>query len=67
VFAYPATLRDVASVRYQELSNVEVKSNFNITTIAVEGANAYAPVNYKVWTYVPVEPFPANANYKVFI
>ena len=67
VFAYPATLRDVASVRYQELSNVEVKSNFNITVVAVEGANAYAPVNYKVWTYVPVEPFPANANYKVFI
>lgn len=67
VFAYPAVLRDVASVRYQELSNVEVKSNFTMTTVSVEGANGFAAINYKVWTYIPVEPFSVAANYKVYI
>lgn len=67
VFAYPAVLRNVASVRYQELSNVEIKSNFVMTTVAVQGANGFSAINYKVWTYVPVEPFPTAANYKVYI
>jgi hypothetical protein len=67
VFAYPATLRPVASVRYQELSNAEVKSNFVETSVMVEGANGFAAAAYRVYTYVPVEPFSLVNRYKVFI
>jgi hypothetical protein len=67
VFAYPADQRDVASVRYQELSDSEVKGNFTMTTVSVEGANSFTAVNYKVWTYIPVEPFSVENHYKVFI
>jgi len=66
-FAYPATSRSVASVLYQELSNSEVKANFVETSVSVEGANAYTPISYRVFTYTPVEPFSIENHYKVFI
>jgi hypothetical protein len=67
VFAYPSTLRDVSSVRYVEGLNADVKGVFSIETVAVEGANGYTPVAYKVYTYVPAEPFSAAATYNVTI
>lgn len=67
VFAYPATLRAVASVRYQELANSEVKGNFTETLVNVQGANGFAAASYRVYTYVPVEPFSIVNNYRVFI
>jgi hypothetical protein len=67
VFAYPASLRDVASIRYLELADSEVKANFTMTTVSVTGANGVAAINYKVWTYTPVEPFSVANHYKVFI
>lgn len=58
VFAYPATpLRNVTSVLYQELSNDDITANFSQTLINVEGANGYTSTSYKVYTYIPVEPF----------
>jgi len=66
-FAYPATSRDVASVRYQELAFTEVRSNFTQTSVNVSGANGYSPVAYRVYTYVPVEPFSQEVHYLVFI
>lgn len=66
-FAYPDTSRDVASVRYQELAFTEVRDNFTQTTVVVAGANGYAPVSYRVYTYVPVEPFSQEVHYLVFI
>jgi hypothetical protein len=66
-FAYPATSRSVASVRYQELADSEVKGNFVETSVLVEGANGFAPVAYRVFTYIPVEPFSLTNHYKVFI
>lgn len=67
VFAYPATSRAVASVRYQELADSEVKANFTETTVMVEGANSFAAVAYRVYTYIPVEPFSIVNHYRVFI
>lgn len=67
VFAYPDTRRDVASVKYQELADSEVKANFVKTIVSVEGAAGYPPVNYKVFTYIPIEPFSVVNHYKVFI
>lgn len=67
VFAYPATSRAVASVRYQELADSEVKANFTMTTVNVEGAGGYTAIPYRVYTYTPVEPFSIVNHYRVFI
>lgn len=67
VFAYPATSRAVASVRYQELADSEVKANFTQTTVSVEGAGGFTSIPYRVYTYTPVEPFSIVNHYRVFI
>jgi hypothetical protein len=67
VFAYPATSRPVASVRYQELADSEVKANFTMTLVNVEGAGGFPAISYRVYSYTPVEPFSLVNRYKVFI
>ena len=68
VFAYPATLRDVTTVKYVEGLNAEVKEIFTKTSpVNVEGANAYEAIGYKVYRYVPNAPFPNAATYVVTI
>lgn len=67
VFAYPASLRPVASVRYAELSDSEVKGNFSESLFFVDGANASFPTSYRIYTYIPVEPFSMPVTYKIFI
>ena len=59
VFAYPATLRDVTSVKDVNGLNAESKSAFTVSTVDVEGANGYTAKSYKVY----VCDF-ANANDK---
>ena len=67
VFAYPATLRDVSSVKYVEFNNDESKSFFTKTTVDVEGADGYTAASYKVYTYIPAQPFPSDMTFKVTI
>lgn len=68
VFAYPASLPSVTSVKYVELSNSEIKSLFTETTILnVKGANNFTGIDYKLYTYIPVEPFQADVTYIVTI
>ena len=67
IFAYPETIKDVASVKYVEGLNAEVKGIFGKSTIQVEGANGLTAINYKVYTYVPAAPFGDNATYSVTI
>ena len=67
VFAYPATLRDVSSVKYVELGNGEVKDTFALTTINVEGASGFTAISYKVYSYVPAIPFGDAVTYNVTI
>lgn len=67
VFAYPATLRDVDSVKYVEGLYAEIKDVFTKNIISVEGANGYNPVDYKVYTYEPVEAFDDEVTYEVTI
>ena len=67
VFSYPASSRAVASVKYQELSYSEVKANFVETSTSVEGANGFVAVPYRVYTYIPVEPFSLEVHYEVYI
>lgn len=67
VIAYPASFRPIASIRYQELSDSEVKYNFVASTVMVEGANSFAAVSYRIYTYTPVEPFSQSVHYRIFI
>lgn len=59
VFAYPATLEDVASVKDVNGLGAESKSAFTVSNVDVEGANGYTAKSYKVY----VCDF-ANANDK---
>ncbi len=66
-FAYPASLRAVSSVLYAEGLNADVKGVFTETSVDVEGAEGYAATAYRVYRYVPSEPFSATATYTVTI
>lgn len=57
VIAYPATLRDVSSVKDVNGMSAEISSGFVPQTVSVEGANGYQAIDYKVY----VMDF-ANAN-----
>lgn len=67
IFAYPATLRDVTSVKYVELGNGEVKDTFQKQIIKVEGANGFDAIDYKVYVYVSAVPAAGQMTYNVTI
>lgn len=50
LIAYPATLRDVTSIKDVNGMNAEIKSGFALSRVQVEGANAYSAIEYKVYT-----------------
>ena len=50
VIAYPATLRDVTSIKDVNASSAEIKSGFKKSTLNVEGAENYTAISYKVYT-----------------
>lgn len=49
IFAYPATLRDVSSVKDVNGLGAEIASSFVKQTIAVEGVDNYDAIDYKVY------------------
>ena len=49
VFAYPATLRDVTSVKDVNGLNADITNSFKMELIDVAGANNYDPISYKVY------------------
>ena len=50
LIAYPATLRDVTSIKDVNGMNAEIKSGFSLSRLQVEGANAYSAIEYKIYT-----------------
>lgn len=66
-FAYPASLRDVTSVKYVEMGNDESKALFTKTSVPVEGANGYTAIDYKVYSLIPQQPFPSDMTFNVTI
>lgn len=67
VISYPASIRDISSIKYVEGSNVEIKGIFGQSLISVSGANNYLPIDNNVFTYIPVSPFEQEVNYLVTI
>lgn len=67
VFAYPATLRDVTSVKDVNGLNAEVSSAFTKSTLSVEGLNNFQGINYKVYVTDFAEAVATANTYKVTI
>lgn len=67
IFAYPATLRDVSSVKDVNGLNAEIKSAFTKTTLTVAGAGADAGIEYKVYTTDFADPVAKANSYTVQI
>ena len=65
VFAYPATLGDVASVQDSNGMNAEVKTAFTKNTVTVEGAASYQGIEYNVYVYDMAEAVETPNTYKV--
>lgn len=49
VIAYPATLRDISSIKDVNGMNAEISSSFTPQTVQVEGANGFTAIDYKVY------------------
>lgn len=67
VFAYPATLRDITSVKDVNGLNAEIVSAFRKETITVAGAENDAGISYKVFTTEFAAPIEAANSYIVKI
>jgi len=62
--AYPASLGDLASVRYAEFNNSDITDTFTKTTVQVTAPNSTA-LPYFVYTYIAAVPFDDYATYTV--
>jgi hypothetical protein len=67
IFAYPATLRPISSVKHVEGLGAEVKGVFAETAIDVPGANGYSPIPYRLYIYTPAVAFSSAQTYNVTI
>jgi len=59
VFAYPDTLKAPTSIIQQSLG-FDLKGSFKDEIVEVEGANGYAPINYRVYYLLAEFPFVSN-------
>ena len=50
LIAYPATLREVTSIKDVNGMNAEIKTGFALSSLQVEGANGYNAIAYRVYT-----------------
>lgn len=50
IIAYPATLRELTSVKDVNGMNAEILSAFSGSILPIEGANEYEAINYRVYT-----------------
>lgn len=67
VFAYPATLRDVSSVKDVNGMGAEIKSSFVLQTADVEGYGGYTAIPYKVYVLEYAEAVETANTYTVTI
>lgn len=67
IFAYPATLQDVSSVKDVNGLNAEIKSAFTKSAVTVAGAGADAGIEYKVYKTDFAEAVTKANSYTVTI
>lgn len=59
--AMPNNLQ-IKSILYYEMGS-QVKYLFGVDSVSVEGANGYSPMNYRTYTFLPVEAFQVGVTY----
>lgn len=69
VIAYPATLRDISQIKYEETNDTGALSKFTKATVEVADARGEqnGMMNYKVYTYAMAVPAPAAMTFTVTI
>lgn len=67
IIAYPATLRDLSSVKDQNDSNSNIVTSFAKTTMPVPGENGHKSISYKVYTLDFANAYDAANKYSVTI
>lgn len=69
VIAYPATLRDITTIRYEEGNDNSMAANFTKSTVDVADARGGSNglMSYKVYTYAMSVPAPAAMTFIVTI
>lgn len=67
IFAYPAALQDVSSVKDVNGLSAEIKSAFTKSAVTVAGAGADAGIEYKVYVTDFAEPVAKDNSYTVKI
>lgn len=65
IIAYPANLGDLSSVK--EHGKFEIAKTFTQTTMEIEGANGYKPIEYKVYTKIFDKEREEDSVYNVII
>ena len=50
IIAYPATLKDIASIQDENSAYFNIADSFALQTLDVNGANDYTAKSYKVYT-----------------
>ena len=65
-FAYPATLRPATSI-VMASTNFNVVNNFTEAIVSVEGANGFAPIDYRVYFIITDTPFTGTDRYTLTI
>lgn len=67
IFAYPATLREVTSVKDVNGLNADITSAFTQSSVDVEGVGAYLAIPYRVYTLDFANPNDVKNTYTVTI
>lgn len=67
IIAYPATLRDLTSIKDVNGMNTDITSAFMQSTVDVEGASSYLAIPYKVYTQDFANPNDVKDTYTVTI
>lgn len=67
IIAYPATLRDVTSIKDVNGLNADITTAFTQATVEVEGAASYLSIPYKVYTLDFATPNDTKNTYNVTI
>ena len=63
VIAYPASLSDLSSVIHTQGAMAQIVSQFEQSTVNVNGLNGFAPISYKVFKLNPAAPLFAPATF----
>lgn len=67
VLAYPTTLREVSSITDRNGLGAQIKGSWAMSTVAVEGAEGAAAINYRVYVLDRSEPNGTVNHYDVTI